>query len=171
MSTKSDYTKDEWLLLYRVPGLVGAAVLAADESGMWGTTKETFMLSKEWAKGVTEYPSNVLIQSLLKEKEGPEGDPMKDAYKDFKEDVKRRGLDQFTQDVVADCGQAADLLDHKSSAEEAVGYKDWVMTIGRKVASAAKEKGSGGDKVSDREEALLKQVAKALRLEPQGSEV
>jgi hypothetical protein len=169
MSTKSDYTKDEWLLLYRVPSLVGAAVLAADESGMWGTTKETFMLSKEWAKGVTEYPSNVLIQSLLKEKEGPEGDPMKDAYKGFQEDVKRRGLDQFTQDIVTDCGQAADLLDEKSSSEEAAGYKAWVMTIGRKVASAAKEKGSGSDKVSDREEALLKQVAEALRFDTQGS--
>ena len=40
MSTKSDYTKEEWILLHSVPAMVGAAVLAADESGMWGTTKE-----------------------------------------------------------------------------------------------------------------------------------
>ena len=165
MTTKSDYTKEEWLLLHRVPGMVGAAVLAADESGMWGTTKETFALSTAWAKGVTEYPYNTLIQSLLKEKEDPEGDPMKDAYKDFKEEVKRQGLDQLAKDVVADCGKAADLLDEKSTAEEAAGYKEWVLTIGRKVASAAKEKGSGGDKISPKEEAILDQAAEALGVE------
>jgi len=37
------------------------------------------------------------------------------------------------------------------------------MAIGRKVASAAKEKGSTGDKISIKEENLLSQVADALR--------
>ncbi len=163
MSNKSDYTKEEWILLHRVPGMVGAAVLAADESGVWGTTKETFALSKEWAKGVANYPYNSLIQALLREKTDPEGDPIKEAYKDFKEDIKKKGLDQFADDIVADCGKAADLLDEKSSNEEAGEYKAWVMTVGRKVAGAAKEKDSGSDKVSPKEEALLQKVAGALR--------
>ena len=168
MSNKSDYTKEEWILLHRVPGMVGAAVLAADESGVWGTTKETFVLSKAWAKGVADYPSNSLIQSLLREKTDPEGDPMKDAYKDFKENLQHKGLDQFTDDIVDDCSKAADLLDEKSTEEEASEYKAWVMTVGRKVAGAAKEKDSGGDKVSLKEEALLQQVADALRFESTG---
>ena len=165
MSNKSDYSKEEWILLHRVPGMVGAAVLAADESGVWGTTKETFVLSKEWAKGVANYPNNSLIQALLREKTDPEGDPIKDAYQDFKEDIKRKGLDQFTDDIVADCSKAADVLDEKSSADEASQYKAWVMTVARKVAGAAKEKDSDADKVSPKEAALLQNVAEALRHE------
>lgn len=164
MSNKSDYTKEEWILLHQVPGMVGAAVLAADESGMWGTTKEAFALSKEWAKGVSGYPQNTLITELLTQKEDPEGDPMKDAYKDFKEDLKRKGLDQFTAGIVADCANVAAILAEKSDEQETAEYKEWVMNIGRKVAETAKEKGSSGGKVSLKEEALLQKVSEALGL-------
>ncbi len=162
MSNKEDYSKEEWLLLHRAPGLVGAAVLVADESGFWGTTKETFMLSKEWAKGVANYPYNALIQALLQEKTDPEGNPIKEAYKDFKEELKRKGMDQFIVDVVDDCGKAANILATKSDQQEASEYKAWVMTVGRKVAMAAKEKDSGDDKVSSQEAALLEKIAQAL---------
>ena len=168
MSTKSDYTKEEWILLHSVPAMVGAAVLAADESGMWGTTKESFALTTSWAKGVTQFPDNTLIKSLKIENEDPDGDPIKEAYKDFKEDVKRKGLDQFAVEAVEDCGKAADLLDEKSETQEANQYKAWVISIGRKVATAAKEKGSAGEKVSLKEEALLDKIAAALRHNPTG---
>ena len=69
--------------------------------------------------------------------------------------------------MIADCGKAADLLDEKSTTDEADGYKEWVLTIGRKVASAAKEKDSGGQKISQKEEALLTQVVEALRVDTQ----
>jgi len=164
MSTEKDYAKEEWLLLYRVPGMVGAAVLAADESGMWGTTKEAFVLSKEWAKGITGYPDNTLIKDLLTQKEDPEGDPIKDAFKNFKEDVQRKGIDQFMAEIVEDCGKAANLLDEKSDEQETAQYKAWIMTIGRKVAETAKEKGSASEKVSPKEETLLQKVAQALRV-------
>ena len=52
MSTKSDYDKEEWLLLYSLPAMVGMSVLMVDDSGMWGTTKETFAVSKNMAMGV-----------------------------------------------------------------------------------------------------------------------
>jgi hypothetical protein len=164
MSTLSNYSKEEWILLHSVPAMIGAAVLAADESGIWGTAKESFALTTSWAKGVTQYPDNSLIKSLLTEKEDPAGDPIKDAYKDFKIEVKEKGLDEFASKVIEHCSQAADLLDEKSDGQEAAEYKAWVMAIGRKVASAAKEKGSAGDKISLKEEALLSQVSAALRV-------
>ena len=164
MSTVSDYSKEEWILLHSVPTMIGAAVLAADESGIWGTAKESFALTTSWTKGVTQYPNNSLIKSLLTEKEDPAGDPIKDAYKDFKIEVKENGLEEFASKVIEHCRQAADLLDQKSDEQEAAEYKTWVMAIGRKVASAAKEKDSAGDKVSLKEETLLNQVSQALRV-------
>jgi hypothetical protein len=163
MSTISDYSKEEWILLHSVPAMIGAAVLAADESGIWGTAKESFALTTSWTKGVTQYPDNSLIKSLLTEKEDPAGDPIKDAYRNFKIEVKEQGLDQFASGVIESCGQAADLLDEKSDEQEAAEYKAWVLAIGRKVATAAKEKGSSGERISLKEENLLSQVAEALR--------
>jgi phage terminase small subunit len=169
MSEKSDYTQEEWFLLHGLPGMVGIAVLGVDESGLWGTTKETFAISKEWALGVYEYPDNALIKSLLTEKTGPDGEPMKDAYKDMqaemKEQVKQQGLENFINEIVDDCGKAADVLDAKSSTDEAAEYKAWVMAVGQKVAATAKEKDAiDGGKVSEKEEALLKKVAEALQV-------
>jgi hypothetical protein len=112
----------------------------------------------------------VLIKSLLTEKTGPNGEPMKDAYKDMKqemqEQVKQKGLENFITEIVDDCGKAADVLDAKSSADEASEYKAWVMVVGQKVAATAKEKDAvDGGKVSEKEEALLKRIAEALQVE------
>ena len=157
--------KEEWLLLHTVPSMVGVAVLGVDDSGLWGSTKETFSLSKAWVKGISQYEQNSLIHDLLSEKTDPEGAPIKEGYDDLKENLKQQGVEGFMAEIVAECGRAADLLDQKSTPQEAAEYKNWVMTIGRKVAAAAKEKDSGGSRVSPKEEALLEEVASALRLD------
>lgn len=166
MTDKSDFTKDEWFLLHRTPSMVGMAVLAADQSGFWGTTKETLAVSKGLAAGAKQYPYNSLIQMLLREKEGPDGDPVKDYYKDLKQELKELiTTDKLAADVLADCGQVAALLAEKTTAGEAEEYKAWVMLVADKVASAAKErssKGTGRGKISEAEETLIKQIAEAL---------
>ena len=161
MSVKSDYNKEEWHMLYSLPAAVGMSVLMVDESGMWGTTKETFAVSKDMAMGVKNYPANSLIQTLLTDKKDPDGDPVKDAFKDLKDDVKQKGIDNFIEEVAGDCGKAASLLAEKSDDKEAAEYKEWVIGVGQGVAEAAKEKGSNG-KVSDKEQALLDKFTVAL---------
>ena len=113
MSAKSDYNKEEWLLLYSLPASVGLSVLIGDDSGMWGTTKETVAVSKAMAMGVKNYPANPLIQTLLTDKKDHDGEPMKDAFKDLKEDIKQKGLENFIEEVVGDGGKAASLLAEK----------------------------------------------------------
>ena len=79
--------------------------------------------------------------------------------------MKRKGLDNLAADIVADCGKAVALLAEKSDEQETTEYKEWVMTVGRKVAATAKEKDSvDGEKISPKEEALLQKVADALGL-------
>ena len=161
MSVKSDYNKEEWHMLYSLPAAVGMSVLMVDESGMWGTTKETFAVSKNMAMGVKNYPANALIQTLLTDKKDPDGDPVKDAFKDLKEDMKQKGIENFIEEVAGDCGKAASLLAEKSDDKEAAEYKAWVIGVGQGVAEAAKEKGSSG-KVSDKEQELLDKFSAAL---------
>ncbi len=162
MSVKSDYNKEEWLLLYSLPAVVGLSVLMVDDSGMWGTTKESFAVSKEMAMGVKNYPYNSLIQNLLKDKTDPDGEPVKDALKDLQEQIKLKGIENFVEQAADDCGKAASLLAEKSDDKEAAGYKAWVMSVARKVAQAAKEKDSDGDKVSPKEQELLDKFSVAL---------
>jgi uroporphyrinogen-III synthase len=47
----------------------------------------------------------------------------------------------------------------KTTAEEAMAYKKWVLAIGQKVAEAAKEHGVA---VSDPEKAVLSEISAAL---------
>jgi hypothetical protein len=71
------------------------------------------------------------------------------------------------------CKQAAlnllravnELLNRKVKPEEADEFKKWLLTVGRRVAEAANEGGIfgfGGERVSDAEKNVLRQIAFAL---------
>jgi hypothetical protein len=58
-----------------------------------------------------------------------------------------------------------DLLKRKVKPEEADEFKKWLLTIARRVAEAANEGGIfgfGGERVSDAEKNVLRQIAFAL---------
>ncbi len=174
MTSKTDFSKEEWFLLHSTPAMVGMVVLGADYSGILGTTKEMMAVSKGMVAGATQYPYNPLIQALLREKEGPEGERVKDSYKDLKKEVKQRGsIEQLTADVLESCGKVAGILEEKATAGEAGEYKAWVMLVADKVANASKERSSKGTergKVSVIEEALIKKIADALGVESSAKE-
>ena len=46
MSTKTDYTKEEWDLLVKSPVMAAMAVMAASPSGPIGVLKEMFAVGK-----------------------------------------------------------------------------------------------------------------------------
>jgi hypothetical protein len=58
-----------------------------------------------------------------------------------------------------------DLLQRKVKPEEADEFKKWLLAVGRRVAEAANEGsifGFGGERVSDAEKNVLRQIAFAL---------
>ena len=169
MTDKSAFTKEEWFLLHSTPTMVGMVVMAADQSGFWGTTKESVAIPTGMAAGARDYAGNALIQALLREKEDPEGGKVKDSYKDLKNEIKNEAdIEKLTADVMDNCRKVADLLEAKVPAGESAEYKAWVMGVAQKVAEAAKEsssKGTGRGKVSADEEALIDKIGEALRIE------
>jgi hypothetical protein len=66
-------------------------------------------------------------------------------------------------------GRAARLLDEKATADEAAGYKSWLLDIAIVVAKAGKEDqgflGRGGVLVNDAERSALRAIATTLGLE------
>jgi hypothetical protein len=58
-----------------------------------------------------------------------------------------------------------DLIDRKVKPEEADEFKKWLLAVGRRVAEASNEGGIfgfGGERVSDAEKNVLRQIAFAL---------
>jgi hypothetical protein len=64
MTTKSDYSDEEWQLLIDVPILAGLAVMMSGKSGL-GTMKEAVSLTQNTLSGAQEYPNVELIRAIV----------------------------------------------------------------------------------------------------------
>lgn len=163
MTTKADYTEQEWKLLLLSPTYAGTYVMTADMSVM-GVMREMKAMSKAMTTlqppaGAQELVSAVVsdIEAKAKNKEeikASEAEEGKDGQ-DGREPA-RQGL-----------RQTADLLDQKCSADEAAGFKQWLVGIGQTVAEADKEGshfGRGGVAVTDKEKTALAEINTYLGL-------
>lgn len=164
MTSKADYTPEEWWLLKETPLRVGAAVMVAAPSGTTGTLHEMVANAHSFVNAAHLFENDELIVALV----APDDDSQ--AYRPEPEetnDADRHAREKrIMTDAIAKCKQVADLLDRKGNPDEAHEYKQWVMAIGGDVASAAEEGGVlgiGKKKVSEPEIKMLIEVAEALR--------
>jgi len=65
MSTKADYTPEEWQVLYTAPPMVGLAIAAASPNGPIGVLKEMFSVGMAIAEILQKGSSNQLISALV----------------------------------------------------------------------------------------------------------
>ena len=69
--------------------------------------------------------------------------------------------------AIEKCQQAVNLLKSKSTEQESTEYKHWAVSVGEKVANAAKEGGFlgfGGERVSQAEREVIERVSDALAM-------
>ncbi len=165
MTTKADFTDNEWQLVLDVPVMIGMGVMIAGKSGL-GTMKESFALSKEMIDAVKTHADNELIQSVVNAR-------LKDKEKSSAEGLSNnpymgQGREGLVDAAVQKCEQVCGLLAEKCSEQEAQQYKQWSMRIGEKVAMAASEGGFlgfGGEQVSAKEKLALARISQALGVE------
>lgn len=161
MTTKSDYSEEEWTLLLDVPPAIGTAVMYAGRSGL-GSMKEAMALAGGILGARNGYEGNDLVESLVNAR-------IKDGEKSAIETLKSPyvGLkpEQVLEDAVGKCRSVATLLHEKAAPDEAKGYIDWSINVAEKVANAAKEGGFlgiGGERVSEEEAKAIAAVRSAL---------
>jgi len=163
MSSKNDYTEEEWQTLMDVPMLVGAAVMVVGKSGL-GTMKESFEIARQTLGAMKTYPNNELIQDIL---EARIKDKEKSSIESFSSPLLKLQPEEFKEEVVRICRQANELLAKKSTPEEAGEYKAWVGEIADKVAHAASEGGIlgfGGTRFSEEEKVAIDEIHAALNI-------
>jgi hypothetical protein len=169
MSTKTDFSADEWKLVLKAPLMAGLAVVAASPSGPLGVLREMFAVGKFLAETKTRMeavggPSTELLRELASDLASPDARIQTDVG-------ELRGLspEQLRAHALEACRAVAALVDRKTSPEEAQEVKRWLVSIAQRTAEAAKEGGFlgfGGTKVSSAEADTIREVTRALGVPP-----
>jgi hypothetical protein len=157
VTTKTDFTEDEWARIVRAPMVAGLAISLADPGGPIEATKETMGTLKI----ATNPPSReelladvaLEIQALTQQRQNP----LK-GYRPTKErPVGEQVLDELrgVQAIVA----------AKAEPGEAAAFGQWLVAAAQAAAEAAKDggfMGIGAQRVSEREQAMVDQVRAAV---------
>ena len=149
MTTKSDFTDEEWIRVRRAPFVAGLAISMADPGGPIELAKE----SMGTVKSATNPPTReqllaevaLDIQSMTQERQNP--------LSDFKPQAPEQILDEVRA--------ATDIVSSKATAEEAAAYKQWLLASAQAAADAAKEggfMGFGATQVSEGEQNMLEKL-------------
>ena len=159
MASKADFTAEEWKTIVAAAPMVGLAVTCASPNGPWGVLQEMLSMGMGMAEMLQKGSSNQLISDLaadLKERqtkpELPQG--IKDP-----EQAKELALNHIRA--------VNDIVSRKAKADEADEFKKWLLAIAQRVAEASNEGGIfgfGGERVSEAEKNMLRQIAFALGL-------
>lgn len=152
MSSKSDYSAEEWSLLAKSPFMTGLIVSLASPSGITGVLSESLVVSKALIAASESQPEHTLLKDLVEDIKATKG-----------QIAKAEGLTPMNAKTAApqSLQQAAALLSQKATPEEATAFKAWLKDIAKQSAEAAKEGGFfgiGGVQVSDAEKAALEQI-------------
>ncbi len=163
MSVLSDYPEDERRLLMQGPRLGAIVVSAASPGRAAETAAEGYAAITYATTERREFLGNTLINSILYEL-----DQLAKAEWKFADYNKLAAEANAKDQALGQLRQVADVLDAKSDADEAAGYKQWVMNAAVAASEAGKEGGNflgwGAVTVNDAERAALGEIAAALRL-------
>jgi hypothetical protein len=143
MTTKSDFTAEQWQLILEAPPSAGMIVVTAQRGGSF---RETIAMAKAYGEARQEHGKSELLDDIVAAK--PERDHTH--YHSF-EELKQSGL-QHLRDSVA-------LLQSKATPDEVDEYRKFIVTLSQKVAHAHREH---GQEVSDAEQLALNDITDAL---------
>jgi hypothetical protein len=156
MSTKSDYTDEEWATLLRAPIVAGMAISIADPGGPIEVSKELMATLRAATAPQSEDPLVTAVShevaALAEERKNPAGD------------FKPRGPAPGDR-VLDEMRRVREILIAKATPDEAKAFGMWLMTVAQAAANREKEggfMGIGGEQVSDREREMLARLGTAL---------
>jgi hypothetical protein len=143
MTTKADFTAEEWDLVLEGPPSAGMMVIMAQRGG---TIRETFSMGKSYAEARQHHGESELLDEIVAAK--PEVDH-----------TRYHSPEEMREHVLAHLREVAALLKQKATAEEAAGYRSFVVSLVERVARTHSE---GEDPVSEAERSAIAEIEAAL---------
>jgi hypothetical protein len=156
MTTKADFTEEEWARLGRAPLVASLAISIADPGGPIETLKESSAALRTVLEAAQAGGYGAFVQALARdiaEKAQNRQNPMA-GFKPDRSHAREEILDELRA-VNA-------LLVEKTTPEETAQFRDWLKTAAQRSALAAKEGGFlgfGGELVSENEQQMLDTLA------------
>jgi hypothetical protein len=159
MTTKADFTEEEWATLVRAPMVAGAAISLADPGGPIEVLKETSAVVKFVTGSASEGRDDLVgelareVRGLVEQRHNPLGD------------FKPRGA-LAGKEILDELGRANEIVAAKATPEEAEAFRAFILECAQRAADAAKEGGFMGfraEQVSQGEKDMLEQLGSVLR--------
>jgi hypothetical protein len=159
MTTKADFTEDEWTRLKRGPFIAGLAISIADPGGPIEAIKETAAALKTVTGAAESGDRGELVAELAKEVTA-EARERKNPLAGFRPKGALAG-----QEILDELREVNGIVSEQATAEEADAYRGWLLAAARESADAAKEGGFLGfhaERVSEGEQRMLDQLEGVL---------
>jgi hypothetical protein len=157
-----NFSSEDWAVVRSAPLLAGLLITLSDlRTGPIGVLKESFAPSQAIIEA-GEGAANPIVASVVANIKdmAKKGERLKPPF-----EVTGKTPEQLKTEVAALLEKVPAIVEGKVSAEEAAGFKSWLMTIAEKVANAAREGGFlgfGGERVSAAESTAMRHLASAL---------
>ena len=143
MTSKSDFTTEEWQLILEAPPSAGMIVVTAQRGG---SLRETIAMAKSYVETRQQHGKSELLDEIVAAK--PERDH---THYHSLDELRQHGL-QHLRDAVA-------LLGTKATPDEVDEYRRFIVTLSQHVAAAHREHGVA---VSEAEQAAIDDISQAL---------
>jgi len=158
MTTKADFSSEEWKTLMAAAPMAALAVTCASPSGPVGVMKEMFSMGMALAELIRKGSANPLLASMIAD--------LKERATRAEPPPDLKDPEQGKQAALAHLKAVAEIVDRKAPGD-AAEFKQWILNVAQRVAEAASEGGFfgiGGERVSEAEKLTLNQIAFNLGL-------
>jgi hypothetical protein len=159
MTSKADFSEDEWTRLKRAPFVAGMAISLADPGGPIEVVKETSATLKTVRDAAESGGRGELIEAIAQEVVA-DARQRRNPLHDFKAKGALAG-----QEILEELAEVNGIVSAKATPGEADAYRDWLRTAAQEAANAAKEGGFMGfhaERVSEGEQRMLDKLAEVL---------
>jgi len=157
MTSKADYTEQEWVRLRRAPFVAGLAISIADPGGPIELAKETIATLRATSTPPSQEELLVAVSqeiaSMVNQKQNPMGG--------FKPDSSALAGKMILDELKG----VNEILTAKATPEEADAFRRWLLAAAQASADGAKEGGFlgfGAELVSQGEQRMLDELRAAL---------
>jgi hypothetical protein len=160
MTTKADFTEEEWTRLERAPFVAGMAISLADPGGPIEAVKESMAAIKTVAETAQAGGRGELADAVAKSV----AEKLQQRHNPLSGFKPPKGA--LAGEAILDELRAANAaVTQKATPEEAAGYREWLLEAAKRAAEAAKEGGFLGfkaERVSEGEQRMLDKLAEVL---------
>lgn len=154
MTTRADFTEEEWTVLQKTLQEPATAVMAASRGGLF---RESFAFGQAIYDAASEYSANELIQDLIRDAQ---------SNKDQGGGSPASKAEELYAGMALNLCRGVTIVRARGSEAELADYKKLLYAIADRVANAAKEGAFlgifGGVRVSPEEQHVLDIISSAL---------